>query len=118
MVLIGRIILNTLQSFPYPVHSVEALVSFENQNKHTRAPRSCASLFSTTVSGSEAIDEMDGDTAVERRCFAPEARSAGEASLRGQTTVGWRGRGPRGQEKRTRGAPLRGYVVLLISQHE
>ena len=36
------------------------------------------------------------------------------ASLRGQTTVGWRGLGPRDQEKRTRHAPLRGYVRVLV----
>ena len=38
-------------------------------------------------------------------------RSTGGASLRGQTTVGWRGLGPRDQEKRTLRAPLRGYLL-------
>ena len=42
-------------------------------------------MFSTPRSGSTTIDESDGDTAVKRRCFAPEAQKAGGASLRGQT---------------------------------
>ena len=52
-------------------------------------------ILSTTASSSRTINELDGDTAVQRRCFAPDARSAGGAFLRGQTTVGWRGLGPR-----------------------
>ena len=47
-------------------------------------------------------------TAVYRRCFAPDARSA----LRGQTTVGWRGLGPRDQEQRILRALLRAYVLV------
>ena len=30
-------------------------------------------MLSTTASSSRTIDELDGDTAVARRCFAPDA---------------------------------------------
>ena len=46
-------------------------------------------MLSTTASSSRTIDGLDGDTAVQRRCFAPDARSADGASPRGQTTVDW-----------------------------
>ena len=59
---------------------------------------------------SRTMDALDGDTAGYRRCVAPDAQSAGGASLRGQPTVGWRGFEPRYQEKRTRRAPLGGFV--------
>ena len=46
-------------------------------------------MLSTTASSSRrTIDEFDTDTAVKRRCFAPDAKSAGGPSLRGQTAVG------------------------------
>ena len=73
-------------------------------------------MSSTTTNGSRTIDELDGDTTVWRRCFAPDAWSAGSASLRGQTpTVGWRGIGPRDQKERTRRTPLAGYVLVDYS---
>ena len=40
--------------------------------------------------------------------------AAGGPSLRGQTTVAWRGLGRRDLEKRTRHAPLRGHVRVLV----
>ena len=43
----------------------------------------------------------------QRRCFAPDAQPAIRASLRRQTSVGWRGLGPRDEGKLTRRAPLR-----------
>ena len=43
----------------------------------------------------------------QRRCFVYDAQPAIGASLRRQTTVGWRGLGPRDEGKRTRRAPLR-----------
>ena len=64
-------------------------------------------MLSTTARKSRAIDELDGDTAGCRRCVAPDAQSVGGAFLHGQTSVGWRGLGPR----YTRRAPLRGYVL-------
>ena len=70
-------------------------------------------MLSTTADSSRTIDELKGDTAVWRRCFAPDARAAGGATLRGQTAVAWRGLGLRDEEKRTRYAPLRGYVRVL-----
>ena len=33
-------------------------------------------MLSTTARSSRTFDELDGDTAVQRRCFAPDARSA------------------------------------------
>ena len=33
-------------------------------------------MLSTTESSSRTIDELNGDTAIYRRCFAPDARSA------------------------------------------
>ena len=66
-------------------------------------------ILSTTANSSRTIDELDGDG-----CIATllRARRAVGASLRGQTTVGWRGLGPKDQEKRTWRAPLRGYVLV------
>ena len=69
-------------------------------------------MLSTTANSSRTIDELDGETAVKRHCFAPDARSAGGASLRGQITVCGRGRWPRDQEKRTRRAALRGNALI------
>ena len=43
----------------------------------------------------------------QRRCFAPDAQPTIGGPLRRQTTVGWRGLGPRDEGKRTRRAPLR-----------
>ena len=51
--------------------------------------------LSTTASSRRTVDELVGDTAGWRRYVAPGAQSAGRASLRGQTTVNWRGLGPR-----------------------
>ena len=46
-------------------------------------------MLSTAASSSNrTINGLDSDTAVKRRCLAPDARSAGVASLRGQTAVG------------------------------
>ena len=45
-------------------------------------------MLSTTASSSRAIDELDGDTAGWRSWVAPDAQSAGGASLRGQTGAG------------------------------
>ena len=75
-------------------------------------------VLSTTASNSRTIDELDGGTAVSRRCFAPDAQLAAGASLRGHTTVGWRGLGPGDQEKRTRRAPLRVYVLVHRLQQQ
>ena len=63
-------------------------------------------MLSTTVNSSRTIGELDGDS-----CIATllRARRAVGASLRGQTTVGGRGLGPRDQEQRTR---LREYVLI------
>ena len=69
-------------------------------------------MLSAAASSTRMIDELDDDAAKWRRCFAPDARSAGGASLRGQTTSGWLGLGPRVQEKRIGRAPLRGYVLV------
>ena len=70
----------------------------------------------TTASSKRTIDELDGDTTtVQRRCFVPDAQSAGGASLFGQTSVGWRGLGPRDQEKRTRQALFGGNVLADFS---
>ena len=53
-------------------------------------------MFSTTTDSNRTIDELDGDTTVWFRCIAPDARTAGGASFRDQTTpVGWRGFGSR-----------------------
>ena len=68
--------------------------------------------LSRTTSSSREIDELDDDTAEQRRCFAPVTQSAGVAFVRGQITAGWRELGPRDQEKHTRRAPLRGYVLV------
>ena len=66
-------------------------------------------MLSTTANSSRRIDELDGDS-----CIATllRARRVVGASLRGQTTVSWRGLGPRYQEGRTWRAPLRGYVLV------
>ena len=69
-------------------------------------------VLSATATSNRTMDELDGYTAVYRRCFAPDARSEGGASLRGQTTVGWHGLGPRYQEERSGRTPLRGYVLV------
>ena len=74
-------------------------------------------MLSMTASSNRSTDGLDGDTAVERRRFAPDARSAGGALLRGQTTVGWRERGPREHEEGTRREPLRGYVLVDFSSN-
>ena len=73
-----------------------------------------SSLNTTTTISNRAIGELKSDTIVKRRWSAPDARSGGGASLRGQTTttVGWRGSGPRDLEKRTRCAPLGGYILV------
>ena len=48
-------------------------------------------MLSTTATSSRTTNELDGDTAGWRRCVAPDAQSAGDASLYSQTSVGWRG---------------------------
>ena len=53
---------------------------------------------------------------MQRRFFAPDPQPAGGVSPRDQTTIGWRGHGPRDQEKRTRRAPLREYVLVDYSR--
>ena len=66
-------------------------------------------MCSTIANISRTIDELDGDN-----CIATllRARLAIGASLRGQTTVGWRGLGPRDQEQRTWRALLRANVLV------
>ena len=60
-------------------------------------------MLCTTANSSRTIDELDSDS-----CIATllRARHAVGASLRGQTTVGWRGLGPRYQEQRIWNAHL------------
>ena len=69
-------------------------------------------IFSTTASSIRTIDELDGDTAVQRRCFASDEQSVDGASLHGQTVVGRRELGAGDQEKRARCAPLREYILV------
>ena len=63
------------------------------------------------------INEFKGDTAVQRLCFAPDALSAGArcVSLRPDYSRLWRGLGHKNQERPTRRAPLRGYVLVDYS---
>ena len=84
---------------------------------HKKSRLSEFKMFSTKINNGRTIDELDGDPTVSRRFFAPDARSAGGASLRRQTTTtaGWGGFGPRYQEKRTRRLPLGGYVLVDYS---
>ena len=67
-------------------------------------------MLSTTANSSRTTDELDGDSCITTLL----ARRAVGASLRGQTTVGWRGLGPRDQEKRPWRAPLRKYVTRRL----
>ena len=50
-------------------------------------------MFSTTTNISRMISELDGDTTVWRRCFAPDARSEAAyfslARLKQSAGVGW-----------------------------
>ena len=83
--------------------NIRRLMSWDFQSKHDMLSK--FKILSTTANSSRNIDELDGDS-----CIATllRARRAVGASIRGQTTVGRRGLGPRDQEKHTWRAPLRG----------
>ena len=50
---------------------------------------------------------------IRRRCLAPDAQSAVGASLRGLTTVGWRGLRPRDKRKALGAClPVERYVLV------
>ena len=66
-------------------------------------------MLSATAGWSRTTETLYDYISGKRRCVAPDARSAGVAFLRGQTTADRRGLGPRNQEESN---PLDRYVLV------